>query len=347
MTRDPTGTGTVVRAPNHLGDLVMALPALAAAGGADVLVARWLAPLLETAREAAGEGAGFRRVLPLDRGAGGLLRAAGEVRRGRYERGILLTPSFSSALVFALGRVRRRRGTPTDSRAALLTEPVPRIEGRAHRAAAYWALVTGENPAAPPVPRLAVPARERDRWRELAGPAGAPTVGIFPGSHASSRRWDADRYAGLARRLAGRGLRVAVFGSPAERELTAAVAGGHALDLGGRTDLPLLAAGLAECALLVTNDSGPMHLAAAVGTRTVSLWGPGDPAVTRPLGDGHLLLRGDLPCIPCTKNRCPRSGTGYRLPDAERECMRMIGVGEVEAVVGARLPVPHLPGRAP
>lgn len=344
MTPAPPGERTVVRAPNHLGDVVMALPALAAAGGADVLVARWLAPLLENAREEAG----FGRVLPLDRGARGLLRAAGELRRARYDRGILLTPSFSSALVFALGRVRRRRGTATDSRAALLTERVPRIEGSVHRAAAYWALVTGEVPGRPPVPLLPVPERERARWRELAGEADGPLVGLFPGSHASSRRWDAERYAELARRLAGRGLRVAVFGSPGERALTAAVAGEHALDLGGRTDLPLLAAGLAECDLLVSNDSGPMHLAAAVGTRTVSLQGPADPAVTRPLGQGHLLVwGGDLPCIPCVRNQCPRGGAGYVLPDAERECMRLIGVDAVEAAVGARLPVLQRQGCVP
>ncbi|HEV2149400.1 MAG TPA: glycosyltransferase family 9 protein [Longimicrobiaceae bacterium] len=346
MTREDPASPTVVRAPNHLGDLVMALPALAAAGGADVQVVRWLAPLLEMVRQE--DGTGVRRVLPLDRGSRGTLDAARELRRLRYARGILLTPSFSSALLFRLGGVRHRRGTPTDSRGPLLTDRVVLPSARVHRAALYAALVSGELPGRPPVPRLHVPAREASRWRELAGRADGPLVGVFPGSNAPSRRWDADRYAALVRRLDRRGVRVAVFGSPSERALTAEVAGGRALDLGGRTDLPLLAAGLAECALLVTNDSGPMHLAAAVGTPTLSLQGPGDPAVTRPLGDGqHMVRAGDLPCISCVRNVCPRSGPGYVLPDAHRECMRLIEVADVEAVVCARLPAGRAPARSP
>jgi ADP-heptose:LPS heptosyltransferase len=130
-----------------------------------------------------------------------------------------------------------------------------------------------------------------------------------------------------------RGVLVLVFGSPAEAALTAEVAAA-AYDLGGRTDLSLLAAGLAACELLVTNDSGPMHHAAVVGTATLSLQGPADPAETRPLDRGRLLLQGgELPCVPCVRNVCPRSGAGYLLPDAEQECLRSIGVDETESAV--------------
>jgi heptosyltransferase-2 len=323
----------VVRAPNHLGDVVMALPALAAAGG-DVLVVRWLAPLLEMAKDSAGP-ARRGRVIAFDRGRAGMLRAARELRAGRYERGLLLAPSFSSALLFTLGGVKRRRGTPTDGRSFLLTDRVHWADpAPAHRAARYLELVTGAPPAAPPAPHFPVPLPERERWSRLVGGEGGELVGIFPGSNASSRRWDADRYAELAARVAGRGARVVVFGSAGERDLTAHVAGSRALDLGGRTDLPLLAAGLAACRVLVTNDSGPMHLAAAVGTPTVSVQGPADPRVTRPLGEGHVLVWGaPIPCVPCVKNECPRSGVGFRLPEAERECLRLIGVDEVEHIV--------------
>lgn len=323
----------VVRAPNHLGDLVMALPALAAAGG-DVLVVRWLAPLLEMAR-AADAAAGLGRVIALDRGTAGLLRAAREVRAGHYQDGLLFPPSFSSALIFALAGVPRRRGTPTDGRGLLLTDRVHWGDaGPAHRAARYLELVTGTPPAAPPVPYLPVGEAERERWSALVPDSAGETVGIFPGSNASSRRWDAERYAELAERVARRGGRVVVFGSAGERALTARVAGSAALDMGGRTDLPLLAAGLAACRVLVTNDSGPMHLAAAVGTRTISVQGPADPRVTRPLGEGHVLVWGaPIPCVPCVKNECPRSGPGYRLPDAKRECLRLIEVDQVEHVV--------------
>lgn len=320
---------TVIRAPNHLGDLVMSLPALHASNGADVVVLRGLAPLLEMA--------GLGRVIPLDRGTRGFPAAARAIRSGQYRRGILLPPSLSSALLFAGGGVQGRRGTPTDGRAALLHERVPTAELQGlHRAAGYVKLVTGVAPAQVPEPRLTVPAKPRERWRTLVGAEAEPWVGVFPGSNAPSRRWDPARFAELVARLTARGLRVAVFGGPAERELTRIVAGKSARDLGGRTDLPLLAAGLAECSLLVTNDSGPMHLAAAVGTPTVSLWGPGDPLSTGPAGRVHRLVRHpELPCVPCVKNECPRSGRGYLLPDAKHECMSLIAVNEVEAAVDA------------
>ena len=332
---------TVIRAPNHLGDLVMALPALRAAGRADVVVLRYLAPLLA---QAGLDG----EVIPLDRGPAGTLATARLLRSRHYLQGVLLTPSLGSAALFALGAVRRRRGTATDSRTALLTEPVrPDALAGLHRAAAYYALVSGERPAYAPAPVFAVTDAARAAWQAAAatvagsGDRAAPTapfVGIFPGGNARSRRWDAERFAEVARALAADGLRVVVFGGPDERALTAAVAGTWATDMGGRTTLPALAAGLAESALLFTNDSGPMHLAAAVGTRTVSLWGAGDPAVSRPLGPGHeLLRRPELPCVPCVKNTCPRAGQrGFVLEDGENECIRLF----TPADVGPRLREP-------
>lgn len=328
--------GLIVRAPNHLGDLVMALPALEAAAPADVLVSRPLAPLLELA--------GFgSRVLAFDRGRRGFWAAVRMLRARRYARGVLLTPSFSSALLFAAGGVRARRGTVSDHRRALLTDPVPPegLDGL-HRSAAYWYLVTGQRPSEAPAPRLAVPGSEMRRWAEAvgeayAGEAGGPRpIGVFPGSNAPSRRWEPDRFAEVVRGLVARGERVIVFGGRRERELTARVTGSEALDLGGGTDLPLLAAGLAACRVVLTNDSGPMHLAAAVGTPAVALFGAGDPRVTGPLGGEHTILRRtDLPCVPCVKNDCPRSGPGYILPEAERECLRLIDVSDVATALRA------------
>ena len=323
-TSESRPAGVIVRAPNHLGDLVMALPALHAAGEADVMLVRGLLPVAEMASLTGA-------VLPLDRGKGGFWRAARTLRASRYARGVLLPPSLSSALLFAAGGVRHRRGAASNHRGPLLHDRVaPDALGRLHRSAAFHLLVAGHVPAAPPVPALTVPDEARDRFRAAVGPGDGTTIGLFPGSNASSRRWDADRYASLARRLARGGVRVLVFGGPAEQRLTAQVAGEAGVDLGGRTDLPLLAAGLASCAVLVTNDSGPMHLAAAVGTPTLSLQGPADPVVTRPLGEDHIMLRHpELPCVPCVKNVCPRSGQkGYVLPDGTRECLRLISVDD-------------------
>ena len=317
----------VIRAPNHLGDLVLALPALSASRGADILVTRRLIPVLELS---GSQG----QILPFDRGAAGFLRAVRVLRRGRYDKAILLTPSFSSALVFRSAGIPARRGTATDRRSTLLTDQVSlqRFTGL-HRSTAYFVLVTGGIPTQTPAPRIEIPATLQERWRALSGlaPGG---IGIFPGSHAASRRWPPERFHELTRRLVDHGQRVVVLGGPAELSLTAQVGAGGGFDAGGKTDLPLLAAALADCALLVTNDSGPLHLAAAVGTPTVSLWGAGDPQITGPVGKRHRLLRHpELPCVPCVLNECPRHGKGTQLPEAERECLALISVDEVERAV--------------
>jgi heptosyltransferase II len=314
----------IIRAPNHLGDLIMALPALQAAPDAAVLVTRWLEPIARMVERPGG-------IIAFDRGARGMLTAARVLRRRRFGSGVLLPPSLSSALLFRLGGVRRVRGTATDGRTPLLTEAVP-PERLRHRTVTYLELVTGQPAADAPPPVLSVPAAARQRWAKLRGAAGtaAPVAGIFPGSNARSRRWDADRFAAVARGLATRGVRVFVFGAPAEAATTRTVAAGAGVDMGGRTDLSALAAALAECDILVTNDSGPMHLAAAVGTRTLVVSGPADTRETAPGGPGHeYLQRLDLPCVPCVKNECPRRGAGYILAEAERECLRLIQVEDV------------------
>jgi ADP-heptose:LPS heptosyltransferase len=307
----------------------MALPALEQAAGADIMLPRALLPLLALS--------GARgNVLPFDRGARGFLRAVATVRAGRYARGVLLPPSLSSAAVFALGAVAERRGTVTDHRGVLLTDPVPptRLRGL-HRTAQYHFLVTGGVPSAPLTPSLRVGNALGERFRTLLPDADGPLVGLFPGSNAPSRRWPPSRFAALAGRLAAAGARVVVFGGPAERAITAEVAAGGAIDLGGRTDLSLLAAGLAACELVISNDSGPLHVAAAVGTRTLSFWGAGDPAITGPPPGAHEVLRHpELFCVPCVKNVCPRRGPGVFLADAHNECLHLIDVDEADA--GAR-----------
>lgn len=335
----------VLRAPNHLGDVVMALPAIRATGGADVLALRWLLPLLDMAREAEPEQAGIRDLLPLERGSRGMLAAARRLRGRRYDVGIVLPPSISSALLFAMAGVRRRRGFPTDARRFLLTDALPPLPDGSHRATRFMTLVTGAV-AERPTPILPIPPRQHDRWRAIAGAVDRPLVGISPGSNTPSRRWDPERYAEVVRRLRRRGVGVAVFGGPGEEDLVRFVSGGLALEVAGAPDLPLLAAGIASCDLALTNDSGPMHVAAAVGTRTVALIGPTDPRLTGPLGMGHVLvLAADRDSAPSGPHDAPRAGHGPRLPKVENESMRPISVDQVEdAVLGQLLRQPQRGG---
>lgn len=310
--------GTVVRAPNHLGDVVMALPAIRATGGADVVARRWLIPLLEMARDAEPDAAGIRGIVPLERGTRGLLDTARRLRHHRYELGLLLPPSLSSALLFTIGGVRRRRGFPFDARGFLLNDPVQPPPPGEHRAAGFMLLVTGV--AERPTAVLPVPERERERWRAEVGGLDGPVVGISPGSHAPSRQWDPENFAEVVRRLTRRGIPVVVFGGPGEADLIRFVSGGRALEVGGRPDLPLLAAGLEQCALALVNDSGPMHVAAAVGTPTVALMGPSNPRLTGPLGEGHVLVRAE-----------------QRTPATADDLMSLISVDRVEAAVLGKL----------
>ena len=321
-----------MRAPNHLGDLVMALPALAAVPAADVIVPRGLAELMTLARDDGN-------IIPFERGRAGFIRAVRAVRRRNRRSGVLLTPSFSSALMLQLGGVGERRGSDTDRRRILLTDAVPldRIRGRP-RVLSYIELVTGSAPERPPAPSLQVTEELRETWWRIAGVPKQPIVGIFPGSNAPSRRWEPRRFAELAQALSADGHRVVVFGGPSELAITAEVAGAHAMDLGGRTSLAVLAAALGECQILVSNDSGPLHLAAAVGTRTLSLLGAGDPRETGVIGAAHTLLRHpELPCVPCVRNECPRRGAGYVLPEARLECLQLIAVPDVLSAARAML----------
>jgi len=331
------GGGLVVRAPNHLGEMILALPALRYVAEVEresgrrpwVQFVAGLEPILDLAE------LDVERLPMPDRRDIGV--ASRQVRSAGARRGVLLTPSASSALIFWLGGVRERRGTAGGWRTWMLNDAVPRgplLEG--HRVNEFLALVGAGGAAGgePPAPSLRVPDADASRAR-----SGLPVVALFPGANAVSRRWPAGRFSALAERLARDGCRVRVLGGPGEEGLTEVVAAagaafGDCQDLGGRTSLAGLASVLAGCDAVVTNDTGPMHLAAALGTPVVALEGPADIRQTRPLGARvRLIGRFDLPCVPCVRNRCPRTGAGTELMQAENECMWLISVDEVEQAV--------------
>lgn len=354
----------MIRAPNHLGELILALPALERAAR------RWSSPplvqVVEELRPVLQMSGLPVEILPLS-GRRRVVAAAADLRSREADAGVLLTPSFSAALIFFLAGVRERRGARADGRSWMLTDPVQRGPLlRDHRVREYIRLVDGEAPGADALPRPGLRDLERARreWAELAEAAGfpprrpaapdgreadaaggpgagsgagrGPRVGVVPGGNAPSRRWPPGRYARLVDRLVGAGCEVLVFGGPDDRSVTARVAETTpaARDLGGRTSLWSLAGGLESCDVVVGNDTGPMHVAAALDRPLVALWGAGDPVQTRPVTERLTLVRRpELPCVPCVENECPRSGPGYELDRGRRECMRLIEVGEVARAV--------------
>jgi ADP-heptose:LPS heptosyltransferase len=181
-----------------------------------------------------------------------------------------------------------------------------------------------------------LPAGDDGRLRVTRSGGGlelpGPYVVVHPGASVPARAWAPARSAELVGELAARGRRVVVTGSPAERALTARVAGDEGLDLGGATDLAGLAEVLAAAGAVVVGNTGPAHLAAAVGTPVVSLFAPTVPPVRwRPWRVRHALLLRDVPCAGCRARVCPVAG---------HPCMGGVGVAEVVAAVERLAPMP-------
>jgi ADP-heptose:LPS heptosyltransferase len=167
--------------------------------------------------------------------------------------------------------------------------------------------------------------------RPGAAPLGRGYVVVHPGASVPARAWAPERNAALVRALAAEGRRVVVTGGPGERALTALVAGEDGEDLGGATDFAGLADVLANAACVVVGNTGPAHLAAAVGTPVVSLYAPTVPPVRwRPWHVAHELLYVDVPCAGCRARECPVPG---------HPCLGGVDVDEVLAAVGRLAPL--------
>jgi ADP-heptose:LPS heptosyltransferase len=178
-----------------------------------------------------------------------------------------------------------------------------------------------------------VPADVRARAVALIKTTGRPAIGVHVSGGRESKQWHLDRFASVARRLAEeRGATIVLTGSAADRSMVDAVraqlAGVSVVDLAGTLDLVALAGLLSELDLFVTSDTGPMHVASAVGTPIVALFGPADPRRYGPRSPNQRIIRVDLWCSPCGQVRLPPERCRGHVPD----CMDGI---QVDAVVAA------------
>lgn len=296
--------------PSWLGDTVMAEPALRAlreqirpthltslgrAGLASVLEGT---ELFESAVEHAM------------RGLLGPLSASRAVKRGharRWDAVLLLPNSLRSAVAARLIPAVLRVGYATDGRGVLLsrrvpppprTHPVPAVDWYADLVERGFGIqVTDRHP------RLRATAAQREAAAKALGGVSRPFVVLNPGANRTDKRWPADRFVAVGSALRRRGLDVVVNGGPAERSLTAEVAAGcGGTDLGlrlgpGPTSLGTLVGALADATLLVTNDTGPRHVAIGLNTPVVSLFGPTDPRWTTISGARERRLLGE-PFLP-------------------------------------------------
>jgi len=326
-------TSIVVKAPNWIGDAVMATPTLAAlrAGCPQARITVLAKPhVAETLAHHPAVDAVVVEALGRT-GWMGRLRLARLLREQRFDVALLLTNSFGSALDMALARVPCRIGYRTDGRALWLTVPIPRPpQRRAPHMTVYYLnlLAPWHIPGDPKAVQVVVTTEEREaaRKRLLAwgvDPAVERLIGVNPGAaYGSAKQWPAPRVTELARRLVRDGARVLVIGSRSERALGRAIAEGlqpAAINAAGETTVREAMALMTWCRRMVTNDSGPMHLAAALGVPVTAVFGPTDARVTGPVGRSATVIQRDVECAPCRYRECP----------IDHACMSAVSVDEV------------------
>jgi heptosyltransferase II len=324
----------VLRAPNWLGDAVMALPAM-------VAVRRGFPDARLTVAAISGVAPLFREETPvapddvLTLAAG---RERAQLREGQFDTVILFPNSFRSAWVARQAGIPNRWGYASGGRRWLLSRAAPRPVKGLHQSEYYRQLVnrlgvvTDESlPSVRPRPETVARADALLRDRGVAG--AAPLVGFAPGAaYGHAKRWPPLRVADVITTLSrDHGVTCVLVGAAGDRDAareieSALPADIRAIDLIGRTDLRVLVGVLSRCAAFVSNDSGAMHLAAAAGTPVTAMFGPTREHATAPLG-GHDVLVHQVFCRPCMLRDCP----------IDHRCMKGITAGAVTASVVRRL----------
>jgi heptosyltransferase-2 len=317
-----------VRGTNWVGDAVMTVPAL-----------RELRRVLPRARitlatrpwaEGLFRDADFLdNLLIYERGkrdAGAVLRQVREWRKRRFDLALLFQNAFEAALIAAAARVPVRLGYATDGRRALLTHPLalPQWRGKRHEIFYYLNVVAGLEKILygasdilerEPDFSLRVSENRKAEAREMlrsrgAGLDGGTLVMLCPGStNSRAKRWPASSFAALADRFVEEtGAEVALVGAPDELGVSRSVADRmrhNPLMLTGGTDLAQAVALLSLADILVTNDTGPAHIASALGRPTLVIFGPTDPTTTRPFSRSAEVIRRPPDCAPCMLRDCP------------------------------------------
>jgi heptosyltransferase-2 len=257
------------------------------------------------------------------------------IRKLSCDESIILPNSFRAAWLVLRARVPIRWGYRGDWRAPLLKPAVRRQRRAGHQVEDYDQLLASIGAPIPEAhdPRLELSPAAAETAAVALDRAGLdredrrPLIGLFAGAEfGPAKRWPLDRFGEVARRLRrlDSGARLLLIAGPKEVSLAVDL---HTMTnrlapvVGPNLDLAVLAGVLAALDLLVTNDSGPMHLAAAVGTPSVALFGPSDPRRTSPRGPGHQVLYTHRWCSPCFRRRCPLF---------HQRCLKEIDVGEVE-----------------
>lgn len=338
----PRNLNILISRLDRIGDAVLSLPAISAVrerfpnATISLVVRPAVAPLVEGHPD-------IDEVIPYRYEKGGRhagivggMRFLREIVMRRFDVALILHPATRAMLVPFLAAIPYRVGLDAGP-SFLLTRRIPdrRREGTKHES--EYALdvvrafgIEAADRKAPVLPVRADEAADVAEFLMAEGISGRErVVAVHPGASCPSKRWPVERFAELARRIMdATGSRLVIVGGSEEKELGCTLArliGPGALDLTDRLGLRRLAALFKRCDALVSNDSGPAHVAAAVGTRVLTIFGRSQPGLGvrrwRPLGEGHVALRRDVGCVVCLAHACP----------IEFECLKAVTVDEAFA----------------
>jgi len=333
----------LIRATNWVGDAIMALPALQAVRNRfpdaqiSILALPYVADIYR------GQGLADELIV-YDRNGqhkdiGGKEKLAAAIKAKKFDTALLLQNAFDAAWIVWRAGIPERIGYNRDARGFLLTKKigVPNAgEIPAHEKYYYLELLrrAGWLQTLPDVPEISLrltaeqAIRAEERLQMFGSRPGAVRVAVAAGaSYGSAKCWPPERFAAAINQLVRqRSAEVLLFGTPGEANVSAAIQTGlehRALDLTGKTDVAKLPALLSRCAVFLGNDSGAMHLAAAVGLPVVAVFGPTDPEGTSPVTPRCTIVQEKPYCSPCFLRRCP----------IDHRCMTAIAPEQVSAGV--------------
>jgi heptosyltransferase II len=306
----------LMRGPNWVGDAVLAIPAMKAIrrkfpdAEITLLVRPWVAGVFTAAPF-------INRVWtePKPVGVGDWMRISRSIRQERFDCALLFPNSFESAAMMLVGRVPQRIGYATDGRSWLLTRSLKPSNEKRHQVHYYLELAAAVSaPVENPSIEIEASPEEKSQARKLLTSAGVDPQRNFlvlnPGAaYGSAKRWGEERFAEAGDTLAAEfGIDVAIIGSEKERSIAERIQRlmrARVVVLNGRTSLETLIGVISESSLVLTNDSGPMHLSAALGVPTVAVFGPTEHFATGPFGPRARIVREPVDCSPCMLRDCP------------------------------------------
>ena len=328
---------TVIRSPNWIGDGIMSLPAIRAYkeyfpnDSLTLIVKHYLADIFLNIAE-------IDEIIAIPDRWSGLeyFKSVRRLRKKRFERGILFTNSFASALFFRLARISTLSGYDRDARGWLLTDKIPACGGNEHHQFYYLKIIEHlvKQKIARPFPAdLVLSAAEKSQATAMLSglgiTAGNNLVAIAPAAaYGSAKGWLPERFREviIGWQKSHPATEILLLGSPGEKEKIDSIAGGlsgRIHNLAGRLTLRQTIITLASCRLVICNDSGLMHIASSLEIPLLAIFGPTEIHKTSPLSEPYRLIYHGADCAPCRHRECP----------TDHRCMTAVTSAEVLAAV--------------